>query len=688
MCVEAALPEPKRRGAASNSLSADCKISVQTKMEAAPVRLGSQRAASTHRSIATPPQSVVRGLILVLLSLTVACNAGDSQWALRSLEKPDLPAPAGVSWCRNELDRFVLDRIELAGLRPSPPAEPGTLLRRVSLDLTGLPPTREEAAEFLRDPSAAQYERVVDRLLASSRFGERWAAWWLDAARYADTQGYEKDNLRIAWSYRDYIIQAFNNDLPFDRFTIEQLAGDLLPKPTPRQLVATAFHRNTMTNTEGGVSVEEFRIKAVIDRVNTTAQVWLGLTLACAQCHDHPHDAFTQRDYFALFAFFNNTEDANDADDRPLLTHYPLRDEARVAELEAQTGSEEARRQLGEIPTTMVPIMRELPAERARTTHLFKRGNWLEPGEAIAPTTPPALWPMPKDAPRNRLGLAQWLVATENPLTPRVIVNRVWAQFFGEGIAAGDDFGNAGERLIDPGLLDHLAWRFAHEHGWSLKKLMREIVLSATYRQSSRVTDELRARDPQNRLFARASRFRLPAEMLRDQALAASGLLSARMYGRSVMPPQPEGQWQVVYNIQRWTVSRGEEAFRRSLYTFWRRTSPFPALASLGVPTRESCTTRRSAVITPISALVMLNDEISTAAARALGGRMMLEGGASAESRLAFGYELFLCEQPSATTLATLCELYKQARGKLAEEASLALAASVMLNLDAVGMHE
>jgi hypothetical protein len=627
-------------------------------------------------------------LCLLLLCLTVTLRADESRWASRALEKPTLPNPANATWCRNDLDRFVLERIELAGLRPSPVAEPGTLLRRVSLDLTGLPPTRGEAAEFLRDPSPEQYERVVDRLLASSRFGERWTAWWLDAARYADTQGYEKDNLRIAWSYRDYVIQAFNDDLPFDRFTIEQLAGDLLPKPTPRQLVATAFHRNTMTNTEGGVNAEEFRIKAIIDRVNTTAQVWLGMTLACAQCHDHPHDAFTQRDYFGFFAFFNNTEDANDADDRPLLTHYPLREEHRVAELEAQTGNEEARRELEEIPTTTVPIMRELPSERARTTRLFKRGNWLEPGEVIAPATPAAFWPMPKDAPRNRLGLAQWLVSPDNPLTPRVNVNRFWAQFFGEGIVAGDDFGRAGERLVDPGLLDHLAWRFAHEHGWSLKKLMREIVLSATYRQSSRVTEELRVRDPQNRLFARASRFRLPAEMLRDQALAASGLLSAKMYGRSVMPPQPEGQWQVVYNIQRWTASRGEDAFRRSLYTFWRRTSPFPALASLGVPTRESCTTQRFAATTPLSALAMLNDQSATAAAQALAGRMMREGGATTEAQLAFGYELLLCQPPSVTTLATLRALYEQARSKLADDAALGVVASVLLNLDAVIMRE
>lgn len=631
---------------------------------------------------------MVRRLFLILFVCGFACRAAEPHWAYRPLEKAAPPTPTDAGWCRNDLDRFVLARIEAAALRPSPAAEPGTLLRRVSLDLTGLPPTREEAAEFLRDPSRAQYERAVDRLLASPRFGERWAAWWLDAARYADTQGYEKDNLRVAWSYRDWVIQAFNDDLPFDRFTIEQLAGDLLQQPTPRQLVATAFHRHTMTNTEGGTNAEEFRIKAVIDRVNTTAQVWLGTTLACAQCHDHPHDAFTQRDYFGLFAFFNNTEDANSADDRPLLTHHPLPQEARVTQLQAQSESEEARRQLDVIPTTTVPIMRELPAESARTTHLFKRGNWLEPGEAIAPATPAAFWPMPADAPRNRLGLAQWLVAPENPLTPRVIVNRVWAQFFGEGIAAGDDFGTAGARPVDSALLDYLAWRFVHVDGWSLKKLMREIVLSATYRQSSRVTDELRARDPQNRLFARASRFRLPAEMLRDQVLAASGLLSAKMYGRSVMPPQPEGQWQVVYNIQRWTVSRGEDAFRRSLYTFWRRTSPFPALASLGVPTRESCTTQRSAAMTPLSALAMLNDETATAAAQALAGRMMREGGATAESRLAFGYELLLSEPPSASVLDALRKVVEQARAKLSEEGALAISASVLLNLDAVWMHE
>jgi hypothetical protein len=566
-------------------------------------------------------------------------------WAYIAPGRPVVPAVSRKEWCRSELDHFVLAGLEARGLAPSPEAERAVWLRRLSLDLIGLPPTLAELE------ASETHEQAVDRLLASPRFGERWASMWLDLARYADTQGYEKDTLRTIWAYRDWVIKAFNDDMPFDEFTIEQLAGDLLPLPTPQQLAATAFHRNTLTNTEGGSDQEEFRLKAVFDRVNTTWTTWMGVTMECARCHDHPSEPFTQRDYYQSLAFFNNTVDAGEGDDRPLLELQPI-------------GEGDPAR------TTSVPIMRELPTEQARLTRLFHRGNWLDPREAVLPGVPSIFPPLPA-GPTDRLALARWLVSAENPLPARVMVNRLWAQLFGTGLVETEEnLGQTGAAPSSQPLLDWLAWHFAHDWHWSMTRVLREIVLSSTFRQRSGYA----AADPENRGLARGPRFRLPAEMLRDQALAAAGLLSAKMYGRSVMPPQPDGVWQVVYNVQRWVPSRGEDRYRRGLYTFWRRTSPYPGLTLFDAPSRESCTPRRERTSSPAAALALLNDPVYVEAAGALGRRMAQAGGDTPRERIRYGWRLLLAREPSEQTLVPL--------ERLLAGADYTAVATALLNLD------
>ncbi len=617
----------------------------------------------------------MQNLILSALLLALALREAKAEphWAYVKPALPPLPQVQHAEWCRSDLDFHVLAKLEAAKTAPSPEAEKATLLRRLSLDLTGLPPTLAESDAFLADPSPGACERAVDRLLASPRYGERWASVWLDLARFADTQGYEKDNLRTIWAYRDWVIEAFNDDLPYDRFTIEQLAGDLLPSPTVDQLIATAFHRNTMTNTEGGTDDEEFRLKAVIDRVNTTGAAWMGLTLGCAQCHAHPSEPLKQRDFFGLLAFFNNSADRDQNDDAPVISVVPLAERARAAQ--------------GEAPAeTIVPIMRELSGEARRVTRRMHRGNWLDQREEISPATPAFLPPMPADAPRDRLGLAQWIVSPENPLTARVMVNRVWEQLFGAGLVeTSEDFGESGARPSPQAVLDLLAVRFQTDFGWSVKRLLREIVLSATYRQSSAATPDAHARDPANRLLGRGARFRLPAEMIRDQALAAAGLLSPKMYGRSVMPPQPEGAWSVVYNAQRWVVSKGEDRSRRSLYTFWRRTSPYPGATLLDAPSRESCTPRRLRTNTPSAALALLNDPVFLEAAEGLAKRMLAEGGTSDQERIRHSWRLLLVREPGAAALTALMKLLEAARAETKdEERAFAAVASAVLNSDEV----
>lgn len=613
----------------------------------------------------------------------------DKHWAYVKPVRPPLPEVRDRSWAKNPVDRFILARLEREGLKPSPEADRATLVRRLSLDLTGLPPSPAEVERFVGDKGPTAYEALVDRLLASPSYGEHWATAWLDAARYADSGGYVSDEPRQIWAFRDYVIRALNGNEPFDRFTLEQLAGDLLPKPTQDQLIATAFHRNTPTNTEGGTDDEEFRNVAVVDRVNTTMAVWMGTTMGCAQCHDHKYDPITQKEYFRLFAFLNNTEDADRQDEHPVLTFYTDDEkaqrskwEAEAAELEKKLKAApkdappelgrrmaEIKKQLAAMKPDSVPVMRELAGNKRRKTYIQYRGSFLNRGPEVTPGVPAAFPPLPKEAPRDRLTLARWLVSRDNPLCARVTVNRYWEKIFGTGIVAtSEDFGTQGDPPSHPELLDWLAVEFM-EKGWDQKHLVRLLVTSATYRQSSRVTPELLARDPDNRLLARGPRFRLDAEVVRDQALAAAGLLSRKMYGPPVHPLQPSFGLSAAFGPgMDWKTSQGEDRYRRGLYTTWRRTNPYPSMVTFDAPSRELCTLRRGRTNTPLQALVTLNDPVYVEAAQALARRMVREGGASEADKARYGFRLCLARGPGDAELERLVRLYHQARERYAKE--------------------
>ncbi|MBU6302569.1 MAG: DUF1553 domain-containing protein [Verrucomicrobia bacterium] len=595
------------------------------------------------------------------------------------------------------IDALVRKRLEVEGLTPSPEADPETLIRRVSLDLTGLPPSPEEIDAFLHarksDPEKA-YGELVERLLQSPHHGERWARWWLDQARYADSNGYSIDAPRQIWKYRDWVIGALNEGMPFDRFTIEQLAGDLLPGATESQRIATGFHRNTQINQEGGIDKEQFRIDSVFDRVATTGTVWLGLTIGCAQCHDHKFDPIEQREYYRLFAFLNSQEEpflkvsspgvdfsAMTAESKALekqITEYMEKHAADLAAWEAAS-TPESRKVL---PSSTTAILKVPAAKRSfaqkrtlfaaslggvgpfrvlndryteldtvlnggvttlvlaesaapRKTHLLIKGDFTRPAEEVQPGTPAVLHPFAASADRrpNRLDLARWIMNTENPLTARVIVNRVWQQYFGRGLVETEnDFGMQGTAPSHPELLDWLAIRF-RDGGWNLKELHRMITTSQTYRQSSVQRVDSREKDPGNHLLARQQRLRLDAEIVRDVALAASGLFAPKIGGPPVYPPIPDGVMGQGQVKRTWTLSKGEDRYRRGLYTFVYRASPPPSLTVFDAPDGYSTCTRRIRSNTPLQALTLLNDAAFHECANALGGLIQREGAEQAFRR-------------------------------------------------------
>lgn len=643
-----------------------------------------------------------------------------NHWAFQKPKRPALPKVRNKAWVKNPIDAFILARLEHENLVPNPPADKYALLRRVSLDLIGLPPSPQETSDFIADASPNAYEKAVDRLLASPRYGEKWARMWLDLARYADSAGYGSDPLRPnLWPWRDWVINAFNANTPYNQFSIEQLAGDLLPNPTQSQLVATTFHRNTMTNTEGGTDREEFRTAAVKDRTITTMQVWMGLTAGCAQCHSHKFDPITQKEFYSLFAVFNQTEDNDQPDERPTMPYYTEEQKrklealrAELAELKSKNDPPAVARKQQEIDAVKavpLPYMRELPAEKQRKTHLLILSNFLQKGEEVAAKTPAFLPPLPADAPANRLGLAQWLFSKENPLTARVAVNRFWGRLFGRGIVeTEEDFGTQGSLPTHPELLDWLATEFM-EKGWNMKGLLKTIVLSATYQQSSKVSPLHLQKDSRNILLARYPRRRLDAEGVRDQALFLCGLLSAKQGGASVFPPQPDGMWQAAFNGDRsYPTSAGEDRYRRGLYTFWRRTTPYPSMATFDAPSREVCCIRRQPTNTPLQALVTMNDPVYLELAQAMGRRIVKEGGETPESRVRYALRLALGRPPQEAQVQALLQLYNAELARyradleaanqmwqkslgavpsgmdVAEQAAWTVIANTLLNLDGV----
>lgn len=717
--------------------------------------------------------------------------------------------PDGIS---NNIDYFVQDKFKEKNVSFAAEADRPTLLRRVYLDLIGVPPTLSEVDAFVNDDSDDAYERRVDSLLTLSQYGEKWASWWLDMARYADTKGYEKDGSRQIWAYRDWVIKAFNKDMPFDQFTIEQLAGDLLPDPSKDQLIATAFHRNTMNNDEGGTDSEEFRVASVLDRVNTTYQVWLSTTFECVQCHSHTYDPFKFEEYYKSVAYFNNTRDEDTQGDHPKLRFYKPEDEKRIdsikhwlghsggknlwrstdlflhtlepkihahysdklvnaalydtkwlgvrhggsARLRDVTltgkqqlylnywtglsggymeirkggltgplvlhtkleptngrqvvvfdltdaaqgrddlylvfknataakdqpicmiewfafrealppGQEQLRMQqtfLSLINThpESVPVMIENPTEMKRKTHIFERGNRLALGKEVAPAVPAILNDFPKGEPNNRLGFAKWIASKENPLTARTLVNRVWAQLFGRGLVEPlGDMGTQSNPPIHRELLDYLALDFMQAKKWQVKGLIREIVLSSTYKQSSNMDTDDAEKDPENFYLARGPRFRLSAEQIRDQTLAVSGLLSAKMFGPSVMPFQPDGVWMTVYSGESWVKSEGEDQYRRGVYTFLKRTSPYPSFISFDASSREVCLVDRIRTNTPLQALTTLNDPVYLEAAKHLSQLMEKDGKGDTKRAVEAGYKRIMLKVPTAEKVQALEKLYASA---------------------------
>jgi len=671
-----------------------------------------------------------------------AAPARASHWAFQPPRPPKLPQTKRQDWARNPIDRFILARLERERLQPSPSADRPTLIRRLTLDLHGLLPTPAEVEAFVQDRSPDAYEKLVDRLLASPHFGERWARHWLDLARYADSDGYEKDLPRpYAYLYRDWVIHALNADMPFDQFTREQLAGDLLPNATLEQKIATGFHRNTLKNREGGADPEEDRSKATVDRTNTTGSVWLGLTVGCAECHTHKYDPISHREYYSLYAFFNSAQEvdlpaataAEQEAHRQALARHAADGERLAAALATFEREQLSMRQAAwektavgseALPESIRAILRTEPDQRtpaqqaalaqhfrtvdpelarltralaehpkkapappptrAQTlaespkppaTFIHVRGDFLRKGEPVQPQTLGVLPPLsPTSGTPTRLDLARWLVDGRNPLTARVTVNRVWQQLFGRGlVATPDDFGVRGERPSHPELLDWLATGFAgvsssgfqvsgsaNPKPWSLKSLIRVIVSSATYRQSSRHRPELEARDPKNLLLARQTRFRPEAEVVRDLYLAASGLLNRSVGGPCIRPPLPADIAALGYaNSVKWTESQGAERYRRGMYIFFQRTVPYPMLATFDAPDSNVTCTRRERSNTPLQALTLLNDPVFFECAQALGRRVVTEQ-SSTEARLVHAFRLCLARDPSATERVRLRRLYAE----------------------------
>jgi len=642
-------------------------------------------------------------------------------WAFVPPRMPELPDLPG-----QPIDRFVRRRLRAEGLRPAPRADRRTLIRRLSFDLTGLPPSREEIRAFLADQTPHAWERLVDRLLDSPHYGEHMAKYWLDLVRFADSNGIHHDHYREMSPYRDWVIRAFNGNLSFDDFIRYQLAGDLYPEPTRDQLIASGFNRLHLIIDVGTALPEESYTRNVIDRVTAVGTAFLGLTVQCAVCHDHKYDPLTMRDFYSLFAFFNNLDGKPETGRRsgpdfirglqpPYISLATPEQEARLAELEKpvdtarkrlalarqalkRAGKDAAKKQeataaikaaekaLKEAERHRDLFLETVPAamvmkERAeiRPAYILIRGAYDHPGEKVERDTPAFLPPMKSaHTPKTRMDLAEWFVDHRHPLTARVAVNRFWQQLFGVGIVrTSEDFGAQGEWPSHPDLLDYLAVRFM-EGGWDVKALMKEIVMSETYQQSSVASPEAYRRDPDNRLLARGSRFRMDSEMIRDQILATSGLLNRQLYGKSVKPPQPEGLWKAVgmpsSYPKEFVADTGDKIYRRSVYTFWKRGMPPPQMTILNAPSREECIARRERTNTPLQALLLMNEPEYLKAARHLAARVLSEPGRGAAERVAIIYETITSHPPDAVEREAFLQLvadlenhYRNAPGLAAE---------------------
>jgi len=663
--------------------------------------------------IAVLEQWVKEGLPMPA-ALLKSKRPGADHWAFQAPKRVPPPTVRNAAWIKNPIDAFILQKLDQANLTPSPEADKATLLRRVSLDLIGLPPTPKELADFLNDSRPDAYEHAVDRLLASPHYGERWARVWLDIARYADSDGYTIDAPREMWQYRDWVINSINKDQPFSDFVIEQMAGDMLPNPNTEQLIATGFHRNTPSNFEGGIDFEQYRVEAVADRVVTTGSAFMGLTLGCARCHDHKYDPISQREFYQIFAFLNNVDEVDKEADRkdfnkpflPLGSPDELKRyhawEAQVelleselnkykesipgsgqiqdpAVLERQRGINALRRMMPKVSRTLV--MKELPSPRQSYIHLG--GDFTAKGANVEPGVPSVLPPLEKrEGKPTRLDFARWLVQKNNPLTARVTMNRVWQKYFGRGIVdTENDFGVMGDKPTHLELLDWLALEFM-DRGWSQKAMHKTIVMSATYRQSSKGRSDVKAVDPENKLLARQSRLRLDAEVVRDTALVASGLFSGKVGGPSVYPPLPAGANSVTQVKREWKTSTGSDRYRRGVYTYFQRSAPHPGLVLFDAPDATVTCTRRIRSNSPLQALTLLNDEAYFEFAQALAGQL-LKAASDDAARMKHGYLMALNRPPSSGEEGRMLKLLAaQKDAKKDELAAWTSISRVLLNLD------
>ncbi|MFO0429078.1 MAG: DUF1553 domain-containing protein [Planctomyces sp.] len=655
-----------------------------------------QRIHSADADVVMPPPSFNKALTAdqkELLNRWIREGATwTDHWAFQSVKMPEMPVIGKEAVEQNPIDGFVAERLAEDGLQFSPEEDRARLIRRVALDLTGLPPTVEDVDAFLNDTSEKAFETVVDRVLSNPHYGERMALVWLDLARYGDTSGYHNDSLRDMWLWREWVINAFNQNMRFDQFTTEQLAGDLLPNASTSQQIASGFHRNVMTSDEGGLIDAEYRNLYVVDRVNTTGVTWLGMTIGCAQCHDHKYDPVTQRDYYQLYAFFNNVPETGkdgvrDRNPKPFLrvttpeqdaelkrmteefetaqasfkkqseglTDQQIEQNAELAALkksvpELQKNRDEYEKSL---PNTMVMAEMETP----RDTFIKVRGNYDQDGEKVLPAAPsflPAMADAGGERKLNRLDLARWLTSENHPLTARVTVNRFWAMLFGTGLVKTlNDFGSQGERPSHPELLDWLAADFQKD--WDIKRVVKQIVMSRTYRQTARASSDLLLRDSANRLLARGPRQRLDAELIRDNALAIAGILNPVQGGRSIKPAQPEGTWEInEMSGYKYEKSTGADLYRRGLYVYWRRSTVYPSFVTLDAPTREFCVAQRAKTSTPLQSLVLMNDPVFVEAARAFAQRILTETHADDRSRIIRAWRLCLARTPSDMELTVL----------------------------------
>ncbi len=594
-------------------------------------------------------------------------------WAFVPPTSPALPEVDDEDWVRNEIDRFTLSHMEQKGLSPNPAADPERLLKRLSLDVTGLPPTIDRMDRFAKDTSAKAYEKMVDELLADSAYGEKMAIHWMDVARYADSHGYQDDNYRSMWPWRDWVIHAFNKNLSYKDFVSWQIAGDMIPDATREQLLATGFNRNHKITEEGGVIDEEYRVSYVIDRANTFSKSLIGITMECAQCHDHKYDPFSQKEYFELYAFFNNVKEVGLESVVGGPETYAKKPYMEITKDDMAGALRFINRQ--DSNRLIVSVMGEDTSRRK--SFVLGRGSYDNPTLEVQPGTPLSVLPFNKSVyPANRLGLAGWLFDEKNPLTARVFVNQLWQQVFGTGIVKSTgDFGMQGELPSNPQLLDWLAVDFM-QHGWDVKRTMKMMLMSATYRQSAQIPKNKLQADPDNKYLSRAPRFRLPAEMVRDVVLASSGLLVPTIGGPSVKPYQPPGLWEMATSgrgsLATYKQDHGTSLYRRGLYTFIKRTVPPPSMMIFDASNRDQCEVKRSSTNTPLQALIMLNDPTVLEASRVLAAKL-LQQGTDADRNIRQAFRLIVCRTPQAKEVSLLAEYFSQQQAYYKKEPGQAI---------------